>query len=77
MGKDFPQCELGGDQSPINIDPKRVKVEPLPELRFTFTREPTDFEDNGHTVEVVFAEDTQQEKNITLNYYGRGKALNR
>ncbi|WP_299009885.1 carbonic anhydrase [uncultured Shewanella sp.] len=77
-GKDFPQCELGGDQSPINIDPKRVKVEALPPLRFTFTREPTDIEDSGHTIEVVFGDDVKQEsdESVKLNYHERGKALN-
>ncbi|WP_298775946.1 carbonic anhydrase [uncultured Shewanella sp.] len=77
-GEDFPQCELGGDQSPINIDSKKVKVEVLPELRFTFTREPVDIEDNGHTIEVVFGDDAKQEsgQSIRLNYSERGKALN-
>ncbi|MCL1124051.1 carbonic anhydrase [Shewanella surugensis] len=77
-GKDYPQCELGGDQSPINIDPKSVKVTSLPALRFTFSREPTDIEDNGHTVEVVFSDDPSenQGKSITLDYNEKGQLAN-
>lgn len=76
--KDYPQCELGGDQSPINIDTKQAQIKYLSDLRFTFTREPTDFEDNGHTVEVVFSDDNKDSlgQSVTLNYNEKGQTAN-
>lgn len=46
---DFPECKLGGHQSPINIDTRNVAKADLPKLEFHYNASPLTIIDNGHT----------------------------
>ena len=53
LGPDFATCQLGKDQSPIDI--RGAKAADLPAIKFNYKPAPLAVIDNGHTIQVNYA----------------------
>ncbi|MGF1478606.1 MAG: carbonic anhydrase [Cyanophyceae cyanobacterium] len=56
LGHDFALCEVGRDQSPINIDADNAIVGAKAEIDFNYGSVPLVVVNNGHTIQVNYAE---------------------
>lgn len=54
LDSDFAQCEVGRDQSPINIDKGDVVAAAPSNLAFHYQPTPLDVVNNGHTIQVNY-----------------------
>jgi carbonic anhydrase len=61
LSKDFALCELGRDQSPINI--KNVVEDSPAKIKFDYKPSPLSIVNNGHTIQVNYAEGSA----VTIN----------
>lgn len=59
----FTQCEVGRDQSPINIEQSDVVAANASNLRFNYQATPLDVVNNGHTIQVNY----QPGSTLTIN----------
>jgi len=56
LSKEFATCELGKEQSPVNIPSKAAKKTDLPPIKTAYHSSAGELVNNGHTVQVTLAD---------------------